>query len=165
MSGKSIEMNEQKARAALKKSIGAPSYQKRRVAAQVKAHSSAARSAGMVLNLKLGVYSAAMEIRSGLEAQQMEESGALKALTKIMGAKNTRELGSAITQVGKENAKLTGKMAALQARIEAAQDSLEAADMTDTSFMDIMTEVETLPPDQVDAALNKHLKFGEMAGA
>lgn len=157
-----IDQADRKARDLMKKAIGAPSHSKQLIAAQVQGFYSSARAQQRAMSYKLAVYSAATAIKSSFEAQELESEGALKALKKIVGAKNMTDLSHSIRDLAKGEQKIGIRLAGLAEQIEQSQDALSASsDMNNSSFMNIMTELESLPPEKVDDALNSRLKVAD----
>lgn len=163
MTSRKIEMSEKKAKDLMKKAVGSTPTQRKMLALQIKKEYDTARVHGNKLRYYMTVYSAALSIKQGLESRELATDGALKALSKIMGAGNLSELKGVMRNLAKEEQKLGGKLAALQAEIDATQEELAATDMTDDSFLDIMKELDSLPPEKIDETINTKVKFEEKA--
>lgn len=159
MTSRKIEASEKKAKEMMLKSRGASPTQKKMIALQVKKEYDTARVNSRKLAYYFTVYSAALSIKQGLETKELETEGALKALQKIVGAGNLGELKNVMRGLAKDEQKLGAKFAAMQADIDATQEELAAADMTDTTFLNIMDELESLPPEQAQETLNSKVKF------
>jgi ABC-type Fe3+ transport system substrate-binding protein len=157
-----IEQADKKARDLMKKAIGAPNSSKQLIAAQVQGFYSTARSTQRALSYKIAVYSAATAIKSSYEAQELETEGALKALKKIVGAKTMSDLSHSIRDLAKGEQKIGIRLSGLAEQIEQSQDALSASsEMNNSNFMSIMNELESLPPEKIDDALNSRLKVAD----
>lgn len=162
---KKIQQEERKARDLLKKAIGAPAHEKKMIATQARSLYSSARAQTKILNFRNAAYSIGMEIKTQLEVQELESDGALKAIKKVMGAKNMKDLERAIVDINKDNEKTGSRLGSMMERIENMQESYSGPELDDKALMGIISEMESMPPEQVDATLNTRLKAGESTGA
>lgn len=159
MTSRKIDQAEKQAKDIIRKAIGASPTQKKMLALEVKRRYNLARIQQRKLAYHFTVYSAALSIKQGLETRELESEGALKALQKIAGASNLTELKAVMTKLAHDERKMGAKFAAMQQQIDDTQEELSENDMTDTSFLDIMNELEGLPPEKVDETLNAKVRF------
>lgn len=159
MTGKRVERAESEIRGLVKKGVGASKQQKMILAAQAKAKSGQVRALQNKLMRDLAVYSFATMVKGAYEAQEIMDEGPLKALQDVMKVKTLPEMSKVMGNLAKKEQKLSAKLQAMQQKLDYMQEEVGTPELEDNTFLGLMEQAETLPPEQVDSHLNQKVKF------
>lgn len=162
MTSKKIDQLQKQMVSLMKKGLGASKQEKNLLGIQIK---SVERQA-VVLRRKLQhdttVYGMATLAKGMYESQELETEGALKALQKILGAKNLTELRTEMGQLSKIDAKLGAKLVGMEEQLDQMTEEMNtSAEMTNNDYVKLMEEMEKLPPEKLDETINATLQKAE----
>lgn len=165
MGSRKIQQEQKKASELLKRAITADTHERKNLANEAKNHYTTSRAYQKKLNFQTVIYSIALEAKTQLEIKDLDADGALKAVRKVMGAKNLKELEKELTDLNKQGEKQGLRLSGLAERIEDMQESYAGPELNDKALMGIIEEMAAMPPEQADQILAQRLKAGESSGA